>query len=345
MATTMNPKSDNNLITSLRANPASMKRGALGKGLGALIPGKAESQRDYFECPIARIKPAPDQPRRRFDEQSLNELAESIARSGIIQPLVVRQDGADYRLIAGERRWRASQKAGLTVVPVVIKDVDPDIAFELALIENIQREDLNPVEEAEAYQRLMTLRGYTQEVLAESLGKSRSTIANTLRLLNLDAAVQESVAAGDLSSGAARAILGLSSADQPRAAQAAVEQGMTVRQLEAVVRRVKAGAELNQAIQNELSDEPAPAATAALSTPEPPPTRPARHTAPSPRSAEPQQTLGLFDRVAAARAVATALAARVDVFDDEEGQSGSIEIFFKNDEDLARIVALIKRAR
>ena len=142
----MTSKPNNNLISDRRLGNA--KRGALGKGLGALIPSKVASERNFFECPIARIKPSPTQPRRTFDEGSLEELAESIRCSGIIQPLVVRQDGADYRLIAGERRFRASKKLGLTVVPVVIKDVSPDEAFELALVENIQREDLNPVEEA-----------------------------------------------------------------------------------------------------------------------------------------------------------------------------------------------------
>ena len=239
-------------------------RQALGRGLGALIPGKSSAERrDYFECPIARIKRTADQPRQHFDDDALRELSESIAVSGLIQPLVVRQDGADYRLIAGERRLRAVTLLGLDTVPVVIKDVSPDEAFELALVENIQRQDLNPVEEAEAYQRLMGDRGYTQDQLAARVGKSRSAIANTLRLLNLGADVRARVASGELSGGAARALLSLPSPDaQAQAADAAVDQALTVRQLESVARRVRAGDELTDAVTAEVEGEEPVAARA-----------------------------------------------------------------------------------
>jgi ParB family transcriptional regulator, chromosome partitioning protein len=240
-------------------------RKALGRGLGALIPGKAATERrDYFACPIARIRRTPDQPRQHFDEDALRELSESIAASGLIQPLVVRQDGADYRLIAGERRLRAVTLLGLETVPVVIKDVSPDEAFEIALVENIQRQDLNPVEEALAYERLMKDRGYTQDQLAARVGKSRSAVANTLRLLKLETAIQARVASGELSGGAARALLSLPDpAAQADVADVAVQQSLTVRQLESVARRVRDGNAVAQAVGAELSgDAPvAPRAT------------------------------------------------------------------------------------
>jgi ParB family chromosome partitioning protein len=311
----------------------SVKRGALGKGLGALIPGKVDSRRDYFECPISRIKPAPDQPRRTFDERSISELAESISRTGIIQPLVVRQDGGDYRLIAGERRYRASTKLGLSVVPVVIKDVSPDVAFELALVENIQREDLNPVEEAEAYQRLMNLREYTQEALAESLGKSRSTVANTLRLLKLVPEVQDRVVRGELSSGAARAILAVPEEAQASVAEAAVEHAMNVRQLEAVARRVKGGAGPAEALEAELS----PAAEGRA--PAPSPRQRQKHKAPRKIKETP-----LEDRAALADELMEIFATQVDFYEEEGNpEAGSIEIIFEDSKELGRIVALLRQ--
>jgi ParB family chromosome partitioning protein len=312
------------------------KRGALGKGLGALIPGKVESRRDYFECPIARIKPAPDQPRRTFDESSIAELAESISRTGIIQPLVVRQDGSDYRLIAGERRYRASTKLGLTVVPVVIKDVSPDVAFELALVENIQREDLNPVEEAEAYQRLMAARGYTQEALAECLGKSRSTVANMMRLLKLDREVQERVVRGELSSGAARAILALPQEVQADVATAAVEEAMNVRQLEAVARRVKGGADPAEALRAEL----APVVQDRAPAPQPRPRGKKKNRRPIAKEAP------LDDRAALADELMEIFATQVDFYEEEGNpDAGSIEIIFENPKELERIVLLLRHLK
>jgi ParB family chromosome partitioning protein len=232
-------------------------RQVLGRGLGALIPRGSETEnRDFFQCPIHRIRHNKDQPRKYFDEQALVELAQSIERSGIVQPLVVRQDGADYRLIAGERRLRAAARVGLTVVPVVIKDVSPAEAFELALVENIQRQDLNPVEEAAAFDRLMRDRNYTQEQLASTLGKSRSSVANTLRLLNLDTPVREKVASGALSAGAARALLALPTAEaRSKVADIAASQGLNVRQLESLSRRVRAGEPLSAALDAELTGQ------------------------------------------------------------------------------------------
>ncbi len=315
------------------------KRGALGKGLGALIPNKADrDKRNYFECLVSRIKATPDQPRSIFNEEALSELAESIKRSGIIQPLVVRQDGADYRLIAGERRLRASRLIGLERVPVVIKDVDPDEAFELALLENIQREDLNPVEEAEAYQRLMTMREYTQETLAESLGKSRSTIANTLRLLKLSEPVQRMIAKGELSSGAARAILSLpQSEDQERMAQAAIDEGFNVRQLESLSRRVKGGDNLEDAIKAEVSGE------VAAPTPAPRPRKKSTSKASTQQGLPISEPIDITNRAQVVKSLSERFGCHVDVHDDEQG--GSIEIYFDNEDHLKALVEKLMRLK
>lgn len=304
-------------------------RKALGRGLGALIPGKTSAgRRDYFECPIPRIKRAPDQPRRHFDEAALEELAQSISASGLIQPLVVRQDGADYRLIAGERRLRAVTSLGLDTVPVVIKDVDPDEAFELALVENIQRQDLNPVEEAEAYQRLMRDRGYTQEQLATRVGKSRSAVANTLRLLNLDTDVRSRVASGELSGGAARALLALpEGASRATMADAAVDEGLTVRQLESVARRVRSGDDVRDAVVAELEGE-----------------EPVAPRATRPRVARTDWAPSEDERIRRkqlADALGEQLGAPVVI--RSRGAGGSIEIRFRNGEALDALLDSLRR--
>jgi ParB family chromosome partitioning protein len=189
---------------------------------------------------IEEVHPSPTQPRKTFDDARLAELAESIRAQGIIQPLVVRarEAGGGYELVAGERRWRAAQRAGLHEVPVVIREIAPDRAFEMALVENLQREDLNPIEEAEGYQRLVAEFGYTQESLAARVGKERSTVANALRLLKLPAAVRTLVIGGQLGMGHARALLGLESDGSiERLARQAVARGLSVRQVEGLVRR------------------------------------------------------------------------------------------------------------
>ncbi|MBN2716326.1 MAG: ParB/RepB/Spo0J family partition protein [Deltaproteobacteria bacterium] len=191
------------------------KRRALGKGLDALIPGASASRepntdsapREYIKCPINRVKPDPDQPRRNFNKEALDDLVVSIREQGIIQPLIVRRVGDNYELIAGERRWRAAQMAGLKEVPLVIKDVTELQAFEMALVENIQREDLNPIEEAEAINRLLSEHNYTQAQLSERIGRNRSTISNSLRLLGLPLEVKEMVLNREMTEGHARAIL------------------------------------------------------------------------------------------------------------------------------------------
>jgi ParB family chromosome partitioning protein len=189
------------------------KRRALGRGLDALLPAVTTShhaEKSVFTCPLEKIVPQSGQPRQHFDNEKLDELAQSIKEHGLVEPLVVRRvAGSDkFELIAGERRWRALQRANLREALVVVKDVSPKDAFELALIENVQREDLNPIELAEAFERLVREHGYTQEALAERLGKDRTTIANALRLLKLPARVRSKVVVGELSEGHARALLG-----------------------------------------------------------------------------------------------------------------------------------------
>jgi ParB family transcriptional regulator, chromosome partitioning protein len=229
------------------------KRPALGRGLGALIPGVASAaasatpiRRDYFECAIEDVHPSTDNPRQRFDDQKLNELAESIRNQGLVQPLVVRQrsaqEGGGFWLIAGERRWRAAQRAGLKSIQVVVKEVQQREAYELTLVENLQREDLNPIEEAEAYQRLSAEFGYTQEALATRVGKDRATVANALRLLKLPQKVRNLVAGGELQMGHARALLGLEAEPAiERAAARVVQKQMSVRQTEELVRKERDG--------------------------------------------------------------------------------------------------------
>lgn len=218
-----------------------IKRPALGKGIGALLNSASqEGGRKYFLCPIEELRPHAEQPRKAFDDAKLAELAASIREKGIIQPLVVRRQEDHYQIIAGERRWRAAQRAGLHEVPVVIEDVSEDWAFELALIENIQREDLNPIEEAEAYRRLMQGFDLTQEEVAKRVGKERSTVANALRLLRLPAKVLDDVMAGRLSMGHARSLLSLENEeDLLEARDQVVQKRLSVRDTEALVKKIK----------------------------------------------------------------------------------------------------------
>ena len=208
----------------------------LGRGLGALIPQKSASSQRSTDVAIDQISPNPRQPRSAFEQRALNELAESVKVHGIMQPLVVSKSGDRYQLIAGERRFRAAQLAGLTRVPVVIRElVSSSDALELALIENIQREDLNPIEEAVAYGHLHQEFGMTQEEISKRVGKERSTVANVLRLLKLPEEVRSLVASGELSMGHARALLTVEppSKQQKLAAQI-VQRGLSVRQTEAL---------------------------------------------------------------------------------------------------------------
>lgn len=226
-----------------RTDPA--KRPALGRGLSALLPGGpvpgAQPARGLLTVPVDEVSGERDQPRRHFNPKALEELAASIRAKGVLQPILVRKlPEGGYRIIAGERRWRAARQAGLTDVPVIVKEISEVDVFELALIENIQREDLSPIEEAEAYQRLLTEHGLTQEDLASRVGKERSTIANALRLLRLPDELRDSVATGDLSVGHAKVLLGL---DDPArmitVGGQVLEKGWSVRETERHVQRMK----------------------------------------------------------------------------------------------------------
>ncbi len=226
------------------------KRPALGRGLSALIPDTApppqraaapERDRLPIELDIDRLAPNPRQPRTSIDELKLDELAQSIRANGVIQPVVVRKapHSADtYEIIAGERRWRAAQRAGLMKVPVVVREVSDEKLLEVALIENIQRENLNPIEEAQAYRGLADDHRMSQDEIASAVGKDRATVANYMRLLKLPVEVRNDLSAGSLSMGHARALLGLGDeAAQRRVARETVSRGLSVRETEALVRR------------------------------------------------------------------------------------------------------------
>jgi ParB family chromosome partitioning protein len=224
----------------------SERRPALGKGLSALIPDAQVARPSQTEVDIDLLSPNEQQPRVQMDGARLDELAESIRANGIIQPIVVRRAGEAYRIIAGERRWRAAQRAGLLKVPVVIRDVEessPNKLLELALVENIQRENLNPVDEALAYQRLAEEHGLTQDQIATAVGKDRSSVANFLRLLKLPEEVRNDLAAGALSMGHARALLGLpDEVSQRHVSREVISRGLSVRDTEALVKKTVAAA-------------------------------------------------------------------------------------------------------
>jgi ParB family chromosome partitioning protein len=223
------------------------QRKALGKGLGALIPDLPEKLESKPEgmllVDLDEIRPNPLQPRRSFDQEKIEELAGSIRENGILQPLIVKKLREGFELIAGERRWRAAQKAGLAKVPIIIKEVGDKGRLELSLIENIQREDLNVIEEADAYQKLIEEFGYTQDALGQRVGKSRTSITNALRLLKLNRKIKDDLLHNKINMGHARAYLGLdSSAQQMEAHAQVVKKQFSVRQTERLVKRMKSGA-------------------------------------------------------------------------------------------------------
>jgi ParB family transcriptional regulator, chromosome partitioning protein len=289
------------------------KRQALGKGLSALIPDSdvaLMTPRVSLDVDIDLLEPNDYQPRGTMDDPRLDELARSIRAAGMIQPLVVRRvDSGRYQIIAGERRWRAAQRAGLHKVPVVIKDVAADDhkrRLEMALVENIQREDLNPIEEASAYQRLANDFGLRQEDIAAAVGKDRSSVANSLRLLKLPEEVRAEVASGRLSMGHARAIVALGSeADQRRVARDVLARGLSVRETESLVKR---------------SATPSASTTARTS-------KPAKdvHT----RAAEEQLHLALGTQVEIRR----------------RGKGGVVAIAFANEQELQRIYEYLTETR
>ena len=213
-----------------------MTRKALGQGLNALLRTVETTSTGLAEVAVDQIDPNPFQPCRTFSADKLKELADSIRSSGLVQPVLLRRAGGRYQLIAGERRWRAARQAGLTVIPAVVREIGDRDALELALTENLLREDLNPLEAAEGYAALQQKHGLSHEEIAEHLGLDRSTVSNTLRLLRLPPEVQQMIVEGAISAGHARALLGLdSAAAQGRLAQLIVKQGLSVRQVENLV--------------------------------------------------------------------------------------------------------------
>ena len=287
-------------------NRPTVSRPGLGRGLGALIPTQPEAGAKFAEIPVSSISANPRQPRQVFDEELLAELVTSIREVGVLQPIVVRAIGQDrYELIMGERRLRASQRAGLEVIPAVIRATSDDNLLRDALLENLHRAELNPLEEAAAYQQLLEDFGCTQEELSARIGRSRPQIANTIRLLKLPAPVQRRVAAGVISAGHARSLLGVSDpAQQEKLASRVVAEGISVRQLEEIVR---------------FGDEEATPAARKLST----------------RPVDPRA-----ERYAAQ--LTESLDTRVKI---EIGKSkGRIVIDFATVEDLARIVSIIDLA-
>ena len=226
----------------------------LGRGLSALIGESAHRQQEdpapsqrggVREVEVARIRPNPNQPRVQFEEESLADLAASIAERGVLQPILVRPDGDGFQIIAGERRWRAAQRAQLHASPVIIRESDDATTAELALIENVQREDLNALEEAEAYRQLIHRYGHGQDAVAKLVHKSRSHVANLLRLLDLSEPVRQSLLRGDITMGHARAVL---TAEDPEAlTQEIIAKGLSVRQAEALAKKVKPGPGIDMA--------------------------------------------------------------------------------------------------
>lgn len=215
-----------------------MKKG-LGKGLGALIESAGEANSGVLEVKINEVEPNSGQPRKHFNDEKLAQLADSIKQHGVVQPLIVQRDGQRYKIVAGERRWRASRIAGIQTIPVIVKDLSNKQVMEIALIENIQREDLNPIEEAEAYEKLMSEYGMTQEEISVTVGKSRPAIANSVRLLSLQEKIKDKIIDGEISSGHARALISIENKDlQLKAVEDIIKKGLTVRETESLVKKL-----------------------------------------------------------------------------------------------------------
>jgi len=233
-----------------------MTRKALGRGLSALLADSLAQGDELLEVDIDLIEPNPDQPRYNFKEDKLNELAQSIRSNGLVQPILLRRvSNGHYQIIAGERRWRAAQKAGLHKIKAVIRSIPDAKLLELALIENIQREDLNPIEEAQAYQKLIQTLGLTQDEVAQRVGKDRSSIANYLRLLKLPEEIQQMLIDDSLSMGHARALLGLDSEEeQLELAKEVVARKMSVRDTEQSVKRTASGVPIRESSTRQQND-------------------------------------------------------------------------------------------
>ncbi len=280
---------------------------ALGRGLDALLPGrgtdKDEATAPYLTCAIDLLRPNRYQPRRYFADDEMAELAASIKAQGIIQPLLVRKDASGYEVVAGERRWRAAKMIGLTEVPVVIKDLSDAEMLEVSLVENIQREDFNPIEEADAYHRLMNEFGLTQDQAAQRVGKSRSAVANFLRLRQLEEPIKQSIEDGTISMGHARALLGLDAASARLGAwRTIVARKLSVRETEKLIRRQKV---------------------------------PAR-----PKAASPSSSLDRHLR-SVAEDLSRIYGTKVSI--QRQGKRGRVAIEFYTDDDLDRLITLLKQ--
>ena len=233
-----------------------MSRKALGRGLSALFTQVNPLEHDLIELDIDQLDPTDIQPRKIFNENKLNELAQSIKTNGIIQPIIARRHGERFQIIAGERRWRAAQIAGLRRVPCVVKEITEENVLELSLIENIQREELNPIEEANAYKKLLERLNVTQEEVARRVGKDRSSIANSLRLLRLPQEVQKMVEEDKLSMGHARALIPIESVEQQRSlALEIVSKTLSVRETEKLVKKVQGSDPVQPSQDNSVSDD------------------------------------------------------------------------------------------
>lgn len=290
------------------AGPSSKKRKkiALGRGLNALLPDIElieDRSKEYFQCHIELIRPNRYQPRLRFSEGELEGMARSIKEHGIIQPLLVRKDDNGYELVTGERRLRAAKKAGLSQVPVIVKTITDTDLLEMSIVENVQREDLNPMEEAEAYYQLITKFDLIQDQVAARVGKSRSAVANFLRLRQLSEQIKASIRDGTLSMGHARALLGASNSAQQNAAwRAVVSKGLSVRETESLIKSLKA--------EKKKSKK-------------------------SSTSSEQRYLLSLADELS--RRFGTKVQIK------RRGQKGTVEITFYNNDDLDRVLRLLKQ--
>lgn len=232
-----------------------MKKG-LGKGLGALIASAEAEDAGVRDVKITDIEPNSGQPRKHFNDEKLEQLAESIKKHGIIQPLIVQRDGKTYKIVTGERRWRAARLAGCQTVPVIVRELSGKQVMEVALIENLQREDLNPIEEAEAYKKLINDYGLTQEEISATVGKSRPAIANSLRLLSLNENIKNLLISGDISSGHARALVPLEDTDiQLKAAEIIIKKSLNVRDTELLVKRITSNGDNNRQNRKKGTDD------------------------------------------------------------------------------------------
>ena len=281
-----------------------MNKRGLGRGLGALLSSNPTEADELIEVGIDQVEPNPNQPRKSFESKSLEELSHSIRTSGVIQPIIVREVGEGYQLIAGERRWRAARQAGLDRIPAIVREASDAESLELALVENLLREDLNPMEEAEGYSHLLAQFGWTQEQLAQRIGRDRTSIANALRLLRLPAAIQADLRERRLTMGHARALLALStSSDQLRLRDEILANDWSVRTTEDSVRAAE-------------------------------PAKPARRT-PRRRRGHPPELAALE------QALQRSLQTRVAISGD--GRRGKIEITYANADELERLAEILAR--